>query len=383
MIDIHEMTVLIVDDMITMCKSIQNMMRVIGYGRNFLFAYNGKEALDILQKEPIDVVLLDYNMPMMNGAEALSHIREDRNLRDLPVIMITAEAYQDYVAEAAESVIDAYILKPLTIKLLEEKISHVVEKANNPPPMVYHLKRAMNFEDEGDINGAIKEAKLAMKTDPHSPKPVRDLGYYCYKNNDLKEAEKWLLKAAEMNYMDVFAFHYLGELYLKLNDIEKSQQYFEKAMRISPRHLTRGIHFAKTLVQRKMIIRAIEVFDEVLKLSGSTIELREEIADFCADAGANQYAAKLLESILRERPDRTDLLFKLGKTLENLDEIKKAVTCLVKASVIDKENIEIKIHLAKDYLSLGKPIFAEKALKNILKINPNHKEAKELLRKCV
>lgn len=383
MIDIHEMTVLIVDDMITMCKSIQNMMRVIGYGRNFLFAYNGKEALKILQKEPIDVVLLDYNMPVVNGAEALSHIREDRNLRDLPVIMVTAHAYQDYVAEAAESEIDAYILKPLTIKLLEEKISLVVEKANNPPPMVYHLKRALNFEDEGDIDRAIKEAKLAMKADPHSSRPIRDLGYYYYKNNDLKEAEKWLLKAAEMNYMDVFAFHYLGELYLKLNDIEKAHQYFEKAMKISPRHLSRGIHFAKTLVQRKMIIRAIQVFDEVLKLSGSTIELREEIADFCADAGANQYAAKLLESILREKPDRTDLFFKLGETLENLDEIKKAVAYLVKASGIDKENIEIKIHLAKDYLSLGKPIFAEKTLKKILKINPNHKEAKELLRKCV
>lgn len=48
--------------------------------------------------------------------------------------MLTAEAYQDYVAEAAESGIDAYILKPLTIKILKEKISIVVEKANNPPP---------------------------------------------------------------------------------------------------------------------------------------------------------------------------------------------------------------------------------------------------------
>ena len=114
MIDINEMTVLIVDDMVSMCKSIHSMMRVIGYGRNVLFAYNGKEALNILQKEPIDLVLLDYNMPVMSGGEVISHIREDRNLRDLPVIMVTAQAYQDYVAEAAESVIDAYILKPLT-----------------------------------------------------------------------------------------------------------------------------------------------------------------------------------------------------------------------------------------------------------------------------
>ena len=382
MIDINEMTVLIVDDMVSMCKSIHSMMRVIGYGRNVLFAYNGKEALNILQKEPIDLVLLDYNMPVMSGGEVISHIREDRNLRDLPVIMVTAQAYQDYVAEAAESVIDAYILKPFTIKVLEDKISFVIEKANNPPPMVEHLKNAMNLDDEGDIDGAIREAKLAMKAEPSSSRPICDLGYYCYKNNDLKEAERWLLKAAEMNCLDMFAFHYLGELYLKVNDIEKAQHYFEEAMRISPRNLSRGINFGKTLVQMKMIPRAIGVFDQALELSRSTLELKEEIADFCIEEGASEYAAKLLESIFKEKPNRADLFFKLGKALENSGNIKKAVAYLVRASGVDKDNIEIKIHLGKDYLTLGKPIFAEKVLKKALKINPNHKAARELLRQC-
>jgi len=383
MVDIHEMTVLIVDDIPTMCDTIKKMMRVIGYGRNYLFANNGAEALGILHKEPVDLVLLDYNMPGISGGEVISHIREDRNLRDIPVIMVTGQAYQDYVAEAAESVIDAYILKPLTIKVLDEKISLVVEKANNPPPMVEHLKKAMNLDDEGDIDAAIKEAKLAMEAEPSSSRPIRDLGYYCYKNNDLKEAEKWLLKAAEMNYMDVFAFHYLGELYLKVKNIEKAQHYFEKAMRISPRHLSRGINFGKTLVQMKMISRAIEVFDQALELSGSTMELREEIADFCIETGASEYAAKLLESIIKERPKRADLLFKLGKALENLGNIKKAITYLVRADGMDKKDIDIKLHLAKDYLSLDKPIFAEKVLKKALKINPNNLIAKELLRQCV
>jgi len=209
------------------------------------------------------------------------------------------------------------------------------------------------------------------------------LGYYYFKKDNLKEAERWLLKAAEMNYMDVFAFHYLGELYLKLNDIENAHRYFEKAMKISPRHLTRGIHFAKTLVERKMITKAVHVFDEVLKLSGSTLELREEIADFCIDEGASEYAAKLLESIIKEKPDRTDLFFKLGKALENLGDIEKAITYLIKAGKIDKENAGINIHLAKDYLTLGKPIYAEKAIKEILKINPSHKVARELLKQCV
>ena len=115
---------------------------------------------------------------------------------------------------------------------------------------------------------------------------------------------------------------------------------------------------------------------------GTTLELKEEIADFCIEEGASQYAAKLLESIIKENRKRTDLFFKLGKALENSGDIRKAVTYLVRADGVDKKNIEVKIHLAKDYLTLGKPIFAEKALKKILKINANHKAAKELLRQC-
>ncbi len=383
MIDIREMCVLIVDDMVSMSKSIHKMMRVIGYGKHFFFASNGKEAVDILKKEKVDLVMLDYNMPVMTGGEVLSQMREERNLRDIPVVMITGQAYRDYVAEAAESEIDAYILKPLTIKLLEDKIFQVVEKANNPPPMVYHLKRALQFEDQGDIKSAIREAKTSMKENPNSSRPIRELGYFYFKNNDLKEAEKWLLKAANMNYLDVFAFHYLGEIYLRLNDIENAQDYFEKAMKISPRHLSRGIHFGKTLIQMDMASRATKVFDFALKLAKGKLQLKEEIANFCIKEGAHEYAVKLMESILKERPDRKDLLFKIGISLEQIRDTKKAINYLVKASKEDNENQEINLHLAKNYMELNKPIFAEKALKKVLHINPDHSEAKRLLKKCV
>jgi Tfp pilus assembly protein PilF len=58
------------------------------------------------------------------------------------------------------------------------------------------------------------------------------------------------------------------------------------------------------------------------------------------------------------------------------------VTYLVKADKIAKENTEIKIHLARNYLTLNKPILAEKTLKQVLEINPNHKAAKDLFKQC-
>lgn len=382
MIDLNEMTVLIVDDIITMCRSIHRMMLAVGYGKHFLYAHNGEEVFRLLDKEPIDLVLMDYNMPKMSGAEALSQIRQDRDLRDMPVIMVTAQAYRDYVAEAAESYVDALILKPLNVKILEQKVAHVVEQANNPPQVVVHLKRAMAFEDEGDLDMAINEAQRAMELDQDSTRAIRELGCLYYKKNDLEEAEQWLLKATEMNYLDVIAFHYLGELYLELEDIDKAQHYFGKAMQISPRHLDRGIKFGKALVQKEMIPKAIKVFNDAIKLSKDSLELREEIADFCIENEAYEYAAFLLEVIIGEQPQRTDLFFKLGKTLAAAGDVHRALPYLVDAEKTDIENPDIKICLAKNYLSIEKPIWAENALKRLLKIEPGHEEATELLREC-
>ncbi len=383
MIDLNEMTVLIVDDIITMCKSIHRMMKTIGYGDQFFYAYNGREALRIMRKEPIELVLMDYNMPEMQGGEALSIIREDRILRDIPVIMITAQAYADYVAEAAESYVDALILKPLTIKLLENKVADAVAKANDPPPIVAHLKRARDFEDEGELDMAIQEALLAMELDPDSSRAIRELGHFHLKKDDLKEAEKWLLQAARMNEMDVIAFHNLGELYLKQDKIDEAHHYFEKAMEISPRHLDRGINFGKTLIQRKMVPRAIKVFTQAFKLSKDPLVLKEEVADFCCENEAHNYAASLFEDLISKLPQRPDLLFKLGKTWESVGDVKKALPYLIEAEKNDEENLEIKFHLARDYVAIGKPIWAEKALKRLLKLDADHKEAQELLKSCI
>lgn len=383
MIDINEMTVLIVDDMPNMITTIRSVLRVLGFGKKFLSANNGEEAWRVLQKEQVDVAIVDYNMPVMTGVSLLGRIREDRDLRDLPIVMVTAEANRDFVAEAAESEIDAYVLKPVTVKVLGDKVSSVVENANNPPPMVYHLQNARRFEDSGDLNAAIDEAKRAMDANPNSTRPMRELGYYYFKMDDLDEAEKWLLKAAELNPLDVIAFHHLGELYLKRDQIEEASHYFDKAVSISPRHVSRTIRFGKILVERGMFEKAAGVFDKAIDLTPNDTALHEEMADLCLERGAKEYGAKVLETIVRDNPKRKDLLFRLGVTFEEIHEYDKALGYLTQAEKEDEENVEVKLHISRIYLTLGMPIRAEKGLKAILFNNPKNKEARELLRECI
>ena len=382
MIDATTMTVMITDNSVEMCKSIHHMMNAIGFGRNFVFAHNGKQAWELLREKPVDLLLLDYNLPEMNGAEILKSIRNNRGLRDLPVIMVTAEAYREYVAESGEFEIDAFIVKPLTTLVLEQKIARVVEVANNPPPMVAHLRKAREFQEGGDLDGAITEAELAAKANPEASKPVRELGYYYFQKNELESSEKYLLQAIEMNELDVFALHYLGELYLRRNDMEKATEYFERAMEINPRHVRRGIDLGKILVSRGMIDKATKVFDKITRLPGCSPDMQEEIADYCLVKGGNDYAGKLLESLIAQDKTRWDLFFKLGKLWEELGETLKAVTCFAQATELDKSNIDVRMHLADIYLKMRKPILAEKALAEVLEINRDHEGARELIKKC-
>lgn len=373
------MSVLIVDDIEGMCKSIRGMLKVLKYGEKFRFAYNGREALKILKNETIDIVIADWNMPLMTGLELLVYIRKDKQLRDLPVVMVTAEASRDIVAEAAESDVDAYILKPLTVKSLGDKISSVIKKIKNPPPMFYHLKRARNFKEVGHLNAAIEEIHLAIKADPLSSKPLRELGYLFFSENEGGQAEKYFLKAANINPYDVFALHYLGKLYLNRNQIEKAEIYFDKAMLISPRNIPRCIDYGKILLERGMIQKARKVFNKVLSYADNPLSLSEEIAEVLMEKGIYADAIKLINTVLKSVPARYDLIFKLGIAYENLGRHEKALNFFIQYGNKDQDNLVAKIHIAKNYFDLNQTQKAKQILRFVLRIDPNNSDAKELL----
>ena len=383
MIDLKKMSVLIVDDMDNMCKSIRGMLKVLNYGSKFRFGTNGLEAWNVLKKETMDLAIVDWNMPAMTGVELLGRIRDSKELRDMPVVMVTAEANREIVAEAAESDIDAYILKPLTVKSLGDKISSVIERANNPPPMYYHLKQARDLEEAGEYEAAIEEAKKAMDADPDSTKPIREIGKIYLKNKNLVEAELWLTKAAKMNEMDVTAFHNLGELYLECNDIDMAAKYYDKAMTISPRHVSRGVNFGKVLVQKGEVQKAMKVFNKAIDLTDNSLSVQEEVADICLENNLDEHAAKLMEFILQQTPNRNDIMYKLGVANENLGQHRKALSYFIGAGKKDANNIDIQVKIAKNYIDSGQVLRAEQVISQIMREDPENEDAKALLARCL
>ncbi len=122
-----DMKFLVVDDFSTMRRIVRGLLKEIGYN-NCEEAEDGVEALNMLKGAKFDFVVSDINMPNMTGFELLKAIKEDPNLKHLPVLMVTAEARKEDIVLAAQSGAAGYIVKPFTKATLEEKVLKIIQK---------------------------------------------------------------------------------------------------------------------------------------------------------------------------------------------------------------------------------------------------------------
>ncbi|MBN2706263.1 MAG: chemotaxis response regulator CheY [Deltaproteobacteria bacterium] len=118
------MKIIIVDDFSTMRRIIKNILRQLGFN-NVQEADDGATAWPKIQSENFDLVITDWNMPKMSGLELLKNIRNDENLKHIPVLMVTAEALKENIIEAVKSGVSNYIIKPFTAETMQEKLEKI------------------------------------------------------------------------------------------------------------------------------------------------------------------------------------------------------------------------------------------------------------------
>jgi two-component system, chemotaxis family, chemotaxis protein CheY len=124
---------LVVDDMASMRRVMSSLLRQeLGHVR-LSEAPDGASALQAIKAArddimPINFIVTDWNMPGMDGITLLRSIRENPQLRDLPVLMVTAEATREVVLEAARAGADGYIVKPFNTTTLRTKLQQILAK---------------------------------------------------------------------------------------------------------------------------------------------------------------------------------------------------------------------------------------------------------------
>ena len=120
----HDKKILIVDDEPDILKAVTFRVKKLEY--EVVTATNGQEALDLIQKEEPDLILLDIELPVMNGYEVCQRVKTNEKLKHIPIIFLTASSASKIAEKVKEFNADDYLIKPFDSEELLKKIKNFI-----------------------------------------------------------------------------------------------------------------------------------------------------------------------------------------------------------------------------------------------------------------
>jgi len=124
-------SILIVDDSLPMRSVIKRTLKAAGYGSaELLEAANGQEALDLMKNSWVDIVITDYNMPVMNGLDFIKAIKSNDLSKDIPVIVISTEGNESKIKEFMACGAAGYITKPFAAEAIRDLMVNILGEVN-------------------------------------------------------------------------------------------------------------------------------------------------------------------------------------------------------------------------------------------------------------
>ena len=149
--------ILLIDDEKKICEFVKAYLDKEGYKTDV--AYNGNDAVDYLDNNQYDIVLLDRMLPDISGEEICNYIRNNCKLVNIAIIMLTAKTEDDDRIEGFELGCDDYICKPFNVKELILRIKAVLKRSHD-----LETNEKINFKNEIEINTKTHEVKVRGKS---------------------------------------------------------------------------------------------------------------------------------------------------------------------------------------------------------------------------
>lgn len=124
--------ILVVDDQKHIVRLVQITLEKAGY--EVIPAYDGVEALELVEKDPPDLIVLDVMMPRMDGFEVLQRLQADPRFQRIPVVMLTAKAQDADIWRGWASGVSSYLVKPFNPRELLTFVQRILQSLEEPPP---------------------------------------------------------------------------------------------------------------------------------------------------------------------------------------------------------------------------------------------------------
>jgi two-component system cell cycle response regulator len=161
-----ETKILTVDDSKTIRMIVARAFK--SFACEILEASDGVEGLTVAQREKPDLIILDLTMPVMDGVEMLTRLKADPSLREIPVVMLTAESGRENVIRIAKLGVRDYLIKPFKEELIIERVSRIIDlkTRSETAPAIKRFDDTLNILVVDDKPAIVEQIQAGVSSTP-------------------------------------------------------------------------------------------------------------------------------------------------------------------------------------------------------------------------
>jgi tetratricopeptide (TPR) repeat protein len=386
---IRQLTFLVVEDWSPMRRLICSMLaNVMGVKNKVESAVDGKEAVDKLPQMHCDFIICDINMPRMNGIEFLNFVRESEEYQDLPFLMITGESTQEIVALVAEGEVNDYLVKPIEILTLEDRLAEIIQKKRHPSEGEQKYRQALAHQEAGKYDLAITAAAELCRSPYIKQAKVLNLLGECYLGvGKLPEARQLIAQAINLNPFYIKSFKNLAVIEEKAGDLKGAIEALGEANKLSPYNSARLLEIGRLLLKIGVKPEALKVINQALQLITSSPKQQQQIkrtaGEILLKGGMAAEAADFFIQSINDDPGNVHLYNRAGVALRQQKKHQEALQWYQKALKIDCHNEITHYNLGILYYDIDQKDKARESFKTALQLKPSFDQAKKKLEQLV
>ncbi|MBF0552285.1 MAG: tetratricopeptide repeat protein [Deltaproteobacteria bacterium] len=313
-------------------KTVPVILTFLGFKRH-LSCKSGIEAWRLLKGEQVDFMISEWCLPDMDGLLLLKFMRVDDSFDNTPVILVVEEITREKVIRAGEAGVNAIIVKPVTINVLQEKLDEIYAVFDDPKSRQAEIlmEEAKEFMLANKYDEALESFEKVL-TIFESAEIYYNIGFIMVSQGKYDEALAAFRKATKINATYVAAYKMMAQIYQRLGRDKEAQDAFESA--------------AELLMNQDMFDSAERIYQEIVKINPASVNVYNTLGILSRKRGDFRTAMSYYKKALKVNPEDENIYFNIGR-----------------------------LHMDMKEFDEGREAFRQALL-----LNPNFKEAKNMIR---
>lgn len=371
----EQMSFLVVDDERLMQVMIRQTLRDMG-AVNIRFASSGFEAYQMLKIQPADVVITDWYMPQMTGVELLQQIKNDADLFQTLVLILSGESAPLWFLFAVEEGVDGFLLKPFTQKSLMQSLIDLLQKSLGSGKRkiddVIRLKLLGHYQEAVELG----EQLLDELDDTEL---FRTLAECHYEMGEYNKALEKVQAAGNMGKQNSKDLNLIGKIHMKKKEHEEAISAFKQAADMNSLNTGRNIELAMAMIRAGKIAEGKRELDE---LSDEKLTDMDYVGIGACYLLCNEVkrAYSYLKMAHNPFPHTAKIYNACAGALWKMDCREEAVRLYKRCVKMDPDYSAAHYNLGLSYCFLESYDKAKESLECALHLHPGYEKAKDLLK---